>query len=131
QNQAERTYLLNDEALAYLEAVGLSAALRRRLTALPRAGPQPEAVFTAWLKTHLPTLGAQQERWIREATAIAAYHAQTATPVVQVLLCDDAPQFKWVTIALALCWVRDARHSKKLMPVVAHHRKLLTAFLDR
>ncbi|MBI3979368.1 MAG: hypothetical protein HY331_14390, partial [Chloroflexi bacterium] len=49
QNQAERMYLLNEEALSSLAAVGLSAAVRRRLTALPRDGPQPEAAFTAWL----------------------------------------------------------------------------------
>jgi hypothetical protein len=52
-------------------------------------------------------------------------------PVVRLVLCDDAPQWKWLTEELALCWIHEGRHYKKLMPYVAHHRKLLEDFLDR
>jgi len=38
---------------------------------------------------------------------------------------DDAPQFRWVTEELALCWVHAGRHYKKLRPFVSHHRTLL------
>ena len=41
---------------------------------------------------------------IMEAAAIAAYHQQTTIPVVNILLADDAPQFKKITAELALCW---------------------------
>jgi hypothetical protein len=37
--------------------------------------------------------------------AIVAYHTQTAYPVVELLVCDDAPQCNWLTAELALCWV--------------------------
>ena len=59
---------------------------------------------------------------------MAAYHAQVEFPVIRLLLGDDAPQFNWVTDELALCWVHEGRHYKKLEPVVAAHRALTEAF---
>ena len=49
--------------------------------------------------------------------------------MVKLLLCDDAPQFRWVTDELALCWVHEGRHYKKLSPVVPYHRRLQARFL--
>jgi hypothetical protein len=56
---------------------------------------------------------------------------QQEIPVVQLLIGDDAPQFKRITDELALCWVHDARYYKKLSPAVAYHRRLLDEFMDR
>jgi hypothetical protein len=52
-------------------------------------------------------------------------------PIVNLLLCDDAPQFKLITDDLSLCWVHDGRHYKRLRPVVQNHQKELTAFRGR
>ena len=79
----------------------------------------------------MPHLGPQQCKWILDATAVAAYHAQVEFPVVRLLVCDDAPQFNWVTEELALCWVHEGRHYKKLTPYVLDHRRLVDAFLER
>jgi len=68
-----------------------------------------------------------QER-VKEALAIAAYRTQTAYPVVDLLLCDDAPQFNALTAWLALCWIHEFRHYKKLLPRFAHHCLLLQDF---
>ena len=81
------------------------------------------------MREHLPHLGEQQRKWVSDALAVAAYHAQTEWPVVRLLVCDDAPQFSWVTEDLALCWVHEGRHYKKLSPWVAAHRKALDDFL--
>jgi len=62
---------------------------------------------------------------------IAAYHAEVGHPVVRLLICDDAKQFKLVTEELGLCWIHDGRHYKNLEPWVDHHRQLLDAFLKR
>ncbi len=86
--------------------------------------------FDALLDTYLPKLGSQQRTRILEAAAIAFYHQQTDWPVVHTLVCDDAPQFKLLTNDLALCWVHEGRHYKKLNPVVACHQELLDEFLD-
>ena len=66
-------------------------------------------------------LGPQQRTRIMEACAIAAYREQKAKPVIKILMCDDAPQFKLLTEEITLCWIHDGRHYKKLNPVVPLH----------
>ncbi len=61
--------------------------------------------------------------------ARAAYAAQTVVPVVDTLVCDDAGQFVGATRECALCWVHDARHDKKLLPVIPENRAQLLAFM--
>ena len=89
-----------------------------------------ESEFNALLDTYLAQVGSQQRTRIIEAAAIAFYHQQTDWPVVQTLVCDDAPQFKLLTDSIALCWVHEGRHYKKLTPYVACHQKALDDFLD-
>ena len=48
--------------------------------------------------------------------------------IVVVRHCDDAPQFNWIAEELALCWVHEGRHYKKLMPSFVHHIELLKDF---
>jgi hypothetical protein len=56
-------------------------------------------------RNFLPSLGAQMQKGVLEAMAMAVYQAQKAVPVVALLLCNDAPQFPGLTSELALCWV--------------------------
>jgi hypothetical protein len=90
-----------------------------------------DATMHVLLDTHLPGLGPQQRQWILDATAVAAYHAALEWPVIRLLVCDDAPQFTVVTEELALCWVHEGRHYKKLTPSFPHHRALVEAFVQR
>ena len=69
---------------------------------------QPD--WYAWLDTNLPWLGPQQRQRLSDAAAVGAYQAQTAVPVVDTLICDDAPTFKGLTEDLQLCWVHEGRH---------------------
>ena len=62
---------------------------------------------------------------------MAAYHADVEFPVVRLLVCDDAPQFTLVTEELALCWVHEGRHYKKLMRSIPYHQARLAAFVQR
>ena len=80
------------------------------------------------MKKYLPEIGKVQKTRVLEAAAIASYHKETGYPVVKVLLCDDAPQFKLITEDLALCWIHDGRHYKRLRPVVPYHVKKLEEF---
>lgn len=66
---------------------------------------------------------------ILEASAIIAY--QNRSDAIKILLADDAPQFRQITELLALCWVHDGRHYKKLTPVVPLHRLVLDKFLTQ
>jgi hypothetical protein len=123
------TFRLNVEAYAWLEPVGLPTSALAALQQLPQDQVLNEADFTQQLALALPTLGSQARRRVLEAAAVAAYHAQQDFPIVELLLCDDADQFKRLTEELALCWIHDARHYKKLNPVVPHHRQLLDDFM--
>jgi hypothetical protein len=130
-NHQPRCFLVNDEALGYLEAFGLSAVRRRQVEQL-RGGVLMDAeTLHALLEGYLPGLGPQQRKWILDATAVAAYHAALECPVVRLLVCDDAPQFTLVTEELALCWIHEGRHYKKLIPYIPHHRGLLEDFIAR
>ena len=115
-NHRPRRFLVNAEALGYLEVWGLSTVRRRQMGQLPSGMIMDDVTMQAVLETHLPGVGPQQRKWILDATAVAAYHADVEFPVVRLLVCDDAPQFTLVTEELALCWVHEGRHYKKLMP---------------
>jgi len=131
RNLSERTFLLNAEAFELLHLLKLPARVVRRLKRFPQGQELSEAEFTGLLDEHMPDLGPLQRNRALDAAAVAAYHAQLEFPVVRLVLCDDAPQFKLVTEELALCWIHDGRHYKKLVPYVAHHRQLLDAFQKR
>ena len=130
RNGAPRLFRLNDEALGYLEQAGVSATTRQQLHQLPFDQSVDTATLETWISTVLPEVGDQTHKWILDAAAVAAYHAQTEWPVVRLLVCDGALQFTWVTDDLAACWVHEGRHYKKLIPVVPAHRQLLETFLD-
>jgi len=126
---APRVYHLNRYAWAFLAAYGLPAAILTALGRLPQGVDLDADTFGALLDEHIPRLGVQQRQHILDAAAIGAYRVQQDVPVVEILVCDDAPQFKGVTAELALCWVHAGRHFKKLTPIFAAHRALVEAFL--
>jgi hypothetical protein len=128
RNRRERMFRLNDEALGYLEAVPLSKAKRHVLSVWCSEQDWDEPTFLDRLDTQLPNLSVQQRQAILGAAAVAAYHAEVGVPIVQLLVCDDAPQFNWLTEELGLCWVHEGRHYKKLTPVIPHHQELLDDF---
>jgi hypothetical protein len=128
RNLGARTFRVNAEAIGLLHVFGLAQRTVRSVQGLPQDQDLSEAAFTALLDARLPTLGAQPRARILEAAAVAAYHAQLEFPVVKLLLCDDAPQFNWVTEQLALCWIHEGRHYKKLAPSSAPFRSALAEF---
>ena len=128
RNGRERRFRLNEEALGYLKSAPLSKGVRDWLVAESSEQDWDEASFVGRLEARWPELSEQQRQAILSAAAVAAYHAEEDWPIVRLLLCDDAPQFRWLAEELALCWVHEGRHYKKLMPVFVHHLKLLEDF---
>jgi len=126
---APRVYQLNRFAWTFLAAHGLPAAILTALGRLPQGVDLDADTFGALLEEHVPRLGVQQRTQVLDAAAIGAYRVQQDVPVVEILVCDDAPQFKGVTADLALCWVHAGRHFKKLTPIFAVHRALVDTFL--
>lgn len=127
--QPTRSYCLNAEALQLLEHIQLPRATRRCLAQWHSAPELAEGPFLSRLDAELPRLTAYQRQWIITAAAIAAYHADPLWPVIDTLVCDDAPQFDWLTADVMHCWVHAGRPYKKLTPYVAAHQTLRDAFL--
>jgi hypothetical protein len=124
----KRIFLLNEEALGYLEKVALSNAAREVLPKWRSEKVWEETAFLKRLDQALPNLNIQQRTAILGAAAVAAYHAEKGVPIVDTLVCDDAAVFHWLTRAIMLCWVHDGRAYTKLEPVIALHRQQLKDF---
>jgi len=126
-----RAYRFDREADRHLAWLGLSAAAQAQLVAIPREQTLDEATLTAVLADSSLNLGPRQQEQVREALALAAYLADPDWPVVRTLVCDDAPQFRAITENLALCWIHEGRHFKKLTPYLPQHQAALADILDR
>lgn len=126
-----RAYRFDREADRDLEWLGFSATARAKLAAIPREQELDEATLTALLVGPARGLGPQQQHGVREALALAASLADPRWPVVRTLVCDDAPQFRAVTEDLALCWIHEGRHYKKLTPYLPQHRAALASIPEQ
>jgi len=121
-------YLYNQPAKHLLDTFKLADKAR---VAIDAQLPSDVVINEDEFKAHLAlinTLGIRQRVNLTEACAIAFYQQQTDFPVIDRLLADDAPQFKRLTPFLCLCWVHDARHYKKLNPVIPAHQRALADF---
>lgn len=50
--------------------------------------------------------------------------------IKKVMISDDARQFWYIAFCQALCWIHEARHYKKLTPILEYHRIKLHEFLS-
>jgi hypothetical protein len=129
QGGADPVFEMNALALALLPQLGVSEKWCRTLpTLLSHDQTYTEKQLDDVLDAHLPKYGANLRKSVKEALAIATYRTQIAYPVVELLLCDDAPQFNGLTVQLALCWVHEYRHYRKLTPRFLAHCHLLEQF---
>jgi hypothetical protein len=122
---------LNESSYALMEKMKLS---KKRLNILKQCQPKEimnRGEIDLFLSELFPNPKKHQtnRRIILEASAIIAY--QRLPYAIPLLLTDDAPQFKQITDLLALCWIHDGRHYKKLEPVIPIHRDQLNHFLDQ
>ena len=123
---ADLRFRYGEAAVKLLEQFGVSAKWVDQLaTVLPAEVDLTQEQITARLSASLPTIGPEVRKNILDALAIAFYHSQTSYPIVDLLVCDDAPQFNWLTTWIALCWIHEFRHYKKLIPRFEHHRQAL------
>jgi regulator of replication initiation timing len=132
RNSQDRRFCFNEESMSLLERLKVPKKVISVVsTTFSKDHEYTESEVEALIKEHLPKIGELHKTRILEASAIASYHQEAGYPVVEVLLCDDAAQFKLVALWLALCWVHDGRHYKKLSPVVPDHIEKVKEFLGR
>ncbi len=130
-SQGLLTFCFNESAYAFMEQMKLPYKVLMALRAKKITRILNKKEVDTILNELFPDLQRHHtnRRIILEASAIVAY--QQSPHAIQLLLTDDAPQFKQITGMLALCWVHDARHYKKLEPVCSNHAKQLGSFLEK
>jgi Transposase IS66 family len=129
QGGGDLTFRYTTEAAELLSRLGVSAKWSDQLAALlPAQVDWSEEEITAILDASMPDMGPEVRKNVLDALAIAFYHSQTSYPIVDLLICDDAPQFNWLTTWIALCWIHEFRHYKKLIPRFEEHRQALATW---
>jgi|SRR5579859_5293325 len=124
-----RLFLFNKETFWLCEQMRVAEKYRILLREIPQNVLLREGNLTDLIEGY--SIPSVLKTRILEAAAIAAYHADREKPIVQILVADDAPQFKFVTEDLALCWVHDGRHYKKLAPFISGNQDIRETFLSR
>jgi hypothetical protein len=129
----ERTYIFDLKALCLLSDLKVPKKVINQIRDLTDEREISEAKMQELLKEIFPDAkkGKNTRTRIMEAAAIASYHRQTEIPVVNILLSDDAPQFKKLTAEQALCWIHDGRHYNRLSPIVPFNVDELEKFKTR
>jgi hypothetical protein len=132
KNFTPREFMYNSTAIDILKSFRLSKKVRRSLdSVLENQKIYDDASFDKLLNDIPMKVGPNQRIRIKEACAIAAYWKQTDVPIIDQLICDDAPQFKQLTKHLGLCWIHDGRHYKKLNPLFNYHQQIVDDFLKK
>jgi hypothetical protein len=127
----EKRYCFNEEALQLLEQLRTPKKVVKQLSKFVREKKYTELEVESFIGEEFPAISKLQKTRLLEAGAIASYHKEVGYPVVEVLLCDDAPQFKLITERLSLCWVHDGRHYKKIIPIIPENIQKVEEFLER
>jgi hypothetical protein len=128
QNGNPLQFCLNQQALEILEQLKTGGKYRSLLEAFVSEESYSQDEFETLIS---PLLNQTAVSMVMEAAAIAAYRKGETHPVIDKLLCDDAPQFKLICQLLALCWVHEGRHYKKLCPALKYNAKKLTKFITQ
>lgn len=129
----ERTYNFNSMTFSLLSDFRVSKKVINQIRNLTEKKELSEAEMQKLLKTIFPDVkkGKNTKTRIKEAAAIASYHNQTEIPIVNILLSDDAPQFKKLTAEHVLCWIHEGRHYNRLSPIVPFNVDELEKFKIR
>jgi DNA-directed RNA polymerase subunit H (RpoH/RPB5) len=129
-NSKTRKFIYNTEAMELLEEFKLS---KKKLKEIHELLPKNKIIDEDEIDKLLEPLklGVQQFARAKESCAIAQYHSQKEMPTVDILMCDDAPQFKSITKEITLCWIHDGRHYKKLHPITTTYQKELKDFREK
>jgi hypothetical protein len=45
--------------------------------------------------------------------------------IINILIADDAPQFKKISEEFGLCWIHEERHYQKLIPIIDYNKELV------
>lgn len=133
--QGPLTFKFNDVTYALMEQMKVSEKsinlLKGSLFLLPFKGDLNRFEMDTLLKEIFPDSQKHKtaRKAILEAAAIVAYRA--LPNAISLLLTDNAPQFQAIAEFLALCWIHEGRHYKKLTPCFTLHKIQVATFLTK
>lgn len=124
-----RIYLLNEDTIGLCQYLKVSKKAIALLENKVDQTVRNKEEFTAFLEEHLSDLKPKAfescQKRIYEAAYLAAFHQEQEF----IMLSDNAPQYNFIALTTALCWVHAGRHLKKLNPVLETYQKSLKDFL--
>ena len=127
RDKKPRQYLLSETTFDIMSYLRVSTPLIVCLGKLRADELMDEETYLSKLAAHLGRDKLEKYKGkLLESAYLAAYHAQEP---LDALVCDDAPQYKLLAVLIALCWIHEGRHYKKLNPLFKYHRKLLEEFI--
>ena len=130
RNFEPRCFIFNNDTFSFLEIFNVSSKLINEIMVKTDAAVYDENRLNHLLDKLFPNpkQGKNLRLRISEAAAIAHYHQSDDPEMVNILVADDAPQFKLLTTFLMLCWIHMGRHIKKLNPIVPKFKDELEEF---
>ncbi len=130
QGNQDLSYLYNDLSRDFLSQLKVSAKDQRYIQAVLL---EDEILSEQVLEERLSSLKKKPKifKQMKESLALAYYHKQTDFPSVEILVSDNAPEYRLLAEEQALCWIHDARNYKKLAAYVPKHRQILEDFLKQ
>lgn len=132
QNKDKLNFIFNTKTMQILKKMNISKKICETIYNLQSKKIYNQIEVNSLLKKSFTKLGPNNRKRILEAGAITYYHHQEDCPIIDILIADDAPQFKQITEKIGLCWIHDGRHYKKdLRPIVPYYVDLLNDFRDK
>lgn len=130
RNFKPRCFIFNDDTFGFLKIFNVSSKLIGKIKFMTENTVYDETKLNDFLDELFPhpKYGKNLRIRISEAAAIAHYQQDETINKVNILVADDAPQFKLLTMYLALCWIHIGRHIKKLNPVTLQFQNKLEIF---
>ena len=122
-------FLLTRQTPGWLEVFATPRWAQRKIRAWPHDRLLGHEELLGFLNRDVARLNLQQQARILEAAALTAYHVQSSSPIIPILVSDDAAQFQYLSEQQALCWIHEGRHYKKLTPFLELHRHKLEDFV--
>lgn len=125
--QGDVIFSLCDETFLLMEELKL--AQKHLVFIQQKQGEFTESEIDAILNNLFPNVKDHNKihSIIKDAAAIVAYRKRDDS--ILHLVVDDAPQFKKIA-EIALCWIHEGRHYKKINPLFAPHKIKLAEFLE-
>lgn len=123
-----RTYMLNECTFSIYDYLKIPERVKKCLRTISFEQELEQEEFINRISAVLdPQDYERHQEKLLEGAYLTAYQADNP---LNILVCDDAPQYKLLALLIALCWVHAGRHFKKLNPKIKHHQLLLADFLN-